>query len=152
MKKLREGSNPNPALKHTAMAQHEVNGNLFVRYNGEVYPSQDYQCDIKFITSDIGEQFFEFEFAYPSSPTNEKVLFSVHEEHKKRVINPFNLQYIVIGDLYNGVEFVIKESSTLLNIPVILEEVNPYEFNIFIKTVMKKLDFTVGMGQIVIWV
>ena len=62
------------------------------------------------------------------------------------------VQYIVIGDLYNGVEFVIKESSTLLNIPVILEEVNPYEFNIFIKTVMKKLDFTVGMGQIVIWV
>jgi hydroxyethylthiazole kinase-like sugar kinase family protein len=62
------------------------------------------------------------------------------------------VQYIVIGELYNGVEFVIKESSTLLNIPVILEEVNPYEFNIFIKTVMKKLDFTVGMGQIVIWV
>jgi hypothetical protein len=88
----------NPALKHTAMAQHEVNGNLFVRYNGEVYPSQDYQCDIKFITSDIGEQFFEFEFAYPNSPTKEKVFFSVNEEHKKRVINPFNLQYIVIGE------------------------------------------------------
>lgn len=80
------------------MAQHEVNGSLFLRYTGEVYPSQDYQCDIKFLTSDVGEQFFEFEFAYPSSPTNEKVLFSVNEEHKKRVINPFNLQYIVIGE------------------------------------------------------
>ena len=80
------------------MAQHEVNGNLFLRYTGEVYPSQDYQCDIKFLTSDVGEQFFEFEFAYPSSPTKEKVLFSVNEEQKKRVINPFNLQYIVIGE------------------------------------------------------
>lgn len=80
------------------MAQYEVNGNLFLRYTGEVYPSQDYQCDIKFLTSDVGEQFFEFEFAYPSSPTKEKVLFSVNEEHKKRVINPFNLQYIVIGE------------------------------------------------------
>ena len=80
------------------MAQHEVNGSLFLRYTGEVYPSQDYQCDIKFLTSDVGEQFFEFEFAYPSSPTKEKVLFSVNEEQKKRVINPFNLQYIVIGE------------------------------------------------------
>jgi hypothetical protein len=62
------------------------------------------------------------------------------------------VQYIVMGDLYDGVEFIIKESETLLNIPVILEEVNPYEFNLFVKTVMKKQDFYVGRDQIVIWV
>jgi hypothetical protein len=62
------------------------------------------------------------------------------------------VQLIVIGDLYNGIEFVVKESETLLNIPLILEEVNPYEFNLFVKTVMKKENFSVGRDQIVIWV
>jgi hypothetical protein len=57
-----------------------------------------------------------------------------------------------MGDLYDGVEFIIKESETLLNIPIILEEVNPYEFNLFVKTVMKKQDFSVGRDQVVIWV
>ena len=61
-------------------------------------------------------------------------------------------QYIVIGDLYDGIEFVVKESDTLLNIPIILEEVSPYEFNLFVKTVMKKSDFKTGYDQIVIWV
>ncbi len=60
------------------------------------------------------------------------------------------VQYIVIGDLYDGVEFIIKESDTSLNIPVILEEVSPYEFNIFVKTVMKKENFIAGRDQIVI--
>jgi hypothetical protein len=62
------------------------------------------------------------------------------------------VQLIVIGDLYNGIEFVVKESETLLNIPLILEEVNPYEFNLFVKTVMKKENFSVGRDQIEIWV
>lgn len=61
-------------------------------------------------------------------------------------------QYIVIGDLYDGIEFVVKESDTLLNIPIILEEVSPYEFNLFVKTVMKKSDFKTSYDQIVIWV
>ena len=60
------------------------------------------------------------------------------------------VQYIVIGELYDGVEFVIKDESTLLNIPILIEEVNPYEFNLVIKTVMRKSDFYVGRGQLVI--
>ena len=60
------------------------------------------------------------------------------------------VQYIVIGELYDGVEFVIKDESTLLNIPILIEEVNPYEFNLIIKTVMRKSDFYVGRGQLVI--
>jgi len=60
------------------------------------------------------------------------------------------VQYIVMGDLYNGYEFVVKDSNSLLNIPIILEELSPYEFNLIIKTVMKKKDFSVGRNQIVI--
>ena len=60
------------------------------------------------------------------------------------------VQYIVIGELYDGVEFVIKDESNLLNIPILIQEVNPYEFNLIIKTVMRKSDFYVGRGQLVI--
>ena len=60
------------------------------------------------------------------------------------------VQYIVMGELYNGYEFVVKDSNSLLNIPIILEELSPYEFNLIIKTVMKKEDFSVGRNQIVI--
>lgn len=60
------------------------------------------------------------------------------------------VQYIVIGDLYDGVQFVIKDESTLLNIPILIQEVNPYEFNLIIKTVMRGTDFYIGRGQLVI--
>jgi hypothetical protein len=60
------------------------------------------------------------------------------------------VQYIVIGDLYDGVQFVIKDESTLLNIPILIQEVNPYEFNLVIKTVMRGTDFYIGRGQLVI--
>jgi len=40
--------------------------------------------------------------------------------------------------------------STDLNVPIILEEVSPYEFNLFVKTVMVKKDFLTGRNQIVI--
>jgi hypothetical protein len=60
------------------------------------------------------------------------------------------VQYIVIGELYDGVEFVIKDESSSLNIPILIQEVNPYEFNLIIKTVMRKSDFYVGRGQLVI--
>ena len=60
------------------------------------------------------------------------------------------VQYIVIGELYDGVEFVIKDESTLLNIPILIQEVNPYEFNLVIKTVMRGTDFYIGRGQLVI--
>jgi hypothetical protein len=60
------------------------------------------------------------------------------------------VQYIVIGDLYDGVQFVIKDESTLLNIPILIQEVNPYEFNLIIKTVMRGTDFYIGRSQLVI--
>jgi hypothetical protein len=60
------------------------------------------------------------------------------------------VQYIVIGDLYDGIEFVVRDLSTDLNVPIILEEVSPYEFNLFVKTVMVKKDFLTGRNQIVI--
>ena len=60
------------------------------------------------------------------------------------------VQYIVMGELYNNSQFVIKDTNTLLNIPIILEELSPYEFNLIIKTVMKKEDFSVSRNQIVI--
>ena len=60
------------------------------------------------------------------------------------------VQYIVIGDLYDGVQFVIKDESTLLNIPILIQEVNPYEFNLVIKTVMRGTDFYIGRSQLVI--
>ena len=60
------------------------------------------------------------------------------------------VQYIVMGELYNGSEFVIKDTNSLLNVPIILEQLSPYEFNLIIKTVMKKEDFSVGRNQIVI--
>ena len=60
------------------------------------------------------------------------------------------VQYIVIGDLYDGVQFVIKDESTLLNIPILIQEVNTYEFNLVIKTVMRGTDFYIGRGQLVI--
>jgi hypothetical protein len=60
------------------------------------------------------------------------------------------VQYIVMGELYDGYEFVVKDTKSLLNIPIILEELSPYEFNLIIKTVMKKEDFSVGRNQIVI--
>ena len=60
------------------------------------------------------------------------------------------VQYIVIGELYDGVEFVIKDESSLLSIAIRIEEVNPYEFNLFIKTVMRNANFYVGRNQLVI--
>lgn len=60
------------------------------------------------------------------------------------------VQYIVIGDLYNSSEFVIRDLSTDLNVALILEQVSPYEFNLYVKTVMIKKDFLTGRGQIVI--
>ena len=60
------------------------------------------------------------------------------------------VQYIVIGELYDGVEFVIKDESSLLSIAIRIEEVNPYEFNLFIKTVMRNDNFYVGRNQLVI--
>ena len=60
------------------------------------------------------------------------------------------VQYIVIGELYDGVEFVIKDESSLLSIAIRIEEVNPYEFNLFIKTVMRDANFYVGRNQLVI--
>jgi len=62
------------------------------------------------------------------------------------------VQYIVLGDLYDGLEFIVKDSKTNLNIPIILEELSPYEFNLFVKTVMIKQNFLVGRDQIVITV
>lgn len=60
------------------------------------------------------------------------------------------VQYIVIGELYDGVEFVIKDESSLLSIAIRIEEVNPYEFNLFIKTVMRDANFYVGRNQLFI--
>jgi hypothetical protein len=59
-------------------------------------------------------------------------------------------QYIVMEELFDGSEFVVIDSKTNLNIPILLEEISPYEFNLFIKTVMIKPDFAVGRGQLVI--
>ena len=60
------------------------------------------------------------------------------------------VQYIVNGELYNGVEFVIKDETSLLNIPILIEEINPYEFNLIVKTVMRKSNFYTGRDQLVI--
>ena len=82
---------------------------------------------------------------HQGDPIRDYDILSAVEKSKDTIV-----QYIVIGELYDGVEFIIKEKSTSLNIPVILEEVSPYEFNIFVKTVMKSDDFFVGRDQIVI--
>lgn len=62
------------------------------------------------------------------------------------------VQYIVMGELSDGTNFVVRDSQSFLNIPIVLEELSPYEFNLFIKTVMIKNDFSVGRGQVVITV
>lgn len=80
------------------MQLQETAGKLILSYQGDSYPNGERQCLIKFLSNHEGEQWFEFDFAFPQSPTHEKVICSVQEESKERIINPFNLQYMQIDE------------------------------------------------------
>lgn len=58
--------------------------------------------------------------------------------------------HIVQDEIYDGERFIVRDSKTNLNIVISPEEVNPYQWKLFVVTTMVKQNFNVGRDQLVI--
>lgn len=63
------------------------------------------------------------------------------------------IYHIIDGDIKNGRRFILsRDGGDNLNLVILPEKIDPINWNLVIITVMKKEDFTVGKGQLQIYV